>query len=222
MTRLPNPLTIISKAWFLNSNIMWTGWIVKMDLTSLATWSVPSQKIWWVDIGWSYTKVKVFKSVAGNTSLMSQNSITTGNLVTGYPQDTGLIASNCVLDWQLVSNWSTITWYQNLTVPFWQTCASVKQIRTCSNWTLGGSATYQYKSCSVLPAWSCATNSTYLYSTWHTFTVPALNHGITTGVNLDLNENNWLFRYTLTLTCSNWAYTNQSQTGPTLQSCTGW
>jgi len=59
--------------------------------------------------------------------------------------DSLFTGNNCILNWKKVLNWSWITAYYSLTVPYWSTCS--QQTRTCTNWNL--SWEYNFLSCSV-------------------------------------------------------------------------
>ncbi len=68
---------------------------------------------------------------------------------------------SCSLDGVSVTHGASATFYSARTVAFGTTCASVAQVRTCTNGLLSGATTTQYALCSVNPPTAQAHSSQY-------------------------------------------------------------
>lgn len=92
---------------------------------------------------------------------------------------------------------------------------------TCNDWILSWDTTYQYKQweCAKWIPTNCIADSNF-QKDWKTFNVPQLNHSVTANPKpyVDRLENNWTYRYLLTVTCTDWTLDGIVWT-PTLQSC---
>lgn len=78
---------------------------------------------------------------------------------------------------------------------------------TCNNWEISWDTEYQYKQweCVKWTPTNCIADSDY-EKDWKIFNVPQLNHSVTANPEpyIDVVENNWTYRYWLTVTCTDW------------------
>jgi len=141
--------------------------------------------------------------------------------------NTAPVAWWCVLNWEAIIDWWSITAYEEESL-FWfsiNTCESISQIRTCNNWVLSWDEIYQYTSCVKWINTLCEANPSYIYNT-HTYGIPEINHQETATwiISEIVSENNWIFTYTLNnISCNDWNLINPFESStPTLVSCNPW
>jgi len=71
----------------------------------------------------------------------------TGSTTYAYATCSPVSSGTCALDNQVLSSGSSATFYSSGAAPAGQLCSAIAQTRTCTNGTLGGSATYNRASC---------------------------------------------------------------------------
>ena len=101
-------------------------------------------------------------SVAYGSQCVSQTrTCSNGTLSGSYPYSACTVGgtASCTLDGVNVTHGASQTFYSAKTVPFGSLCSGISQSRTCQNGTLSGGAQYQYGSCTVGTASSCAFNN---------------------------------------------------------------
>jgi prepilin-type N-terminal cleavage/methylation domain-containing protein len=131
--------------------------------------------------------------------------------------------NNCTIDWQTINHLQTITTYSENTILFNASydCIEKSQERTCNDWVLSWEDTYIYTSCIKWTPTNCSASWSYSYN-WHTYSIPIVNHSETASgiVSNNVNQNNWVFNYTLTnIECNDWALINETESDATLVSC---
>lgn len=126
-------------------------------------------------------------------------------------------------DW--TAHWNPKKFYSSANVSFpLSDCSSVEKNFTCIDWTWLDSLSvakmwsgYDFDSCSPIWAINCTANPSYLSPLSHTYNIWAYNHDDLISETVDILENNWTFKYTLTAKCYNWTYINVNETNsPTL------
>ena len=78
-----------------------------------------------------------------------------------------------------------------------------------------------WSSCVLSWTW-CIANPSYVYNL-HPYNIPELSHYWSYSWTTLVSENNWTFIYSLdNITCNDWSYIDQIESGPTLSSCNTW
>ncbi len=131
---------------------------------------------------------------------------------------------NCEFQWKIIPHLQTITLYnkENIDKFSSQTCNESFQVKTCTNGTLSWDEEYQYPTCIKWIINNCSANTAYTYNN-HLYSLPNLQHGENTNniVSTHINENNWVFQYTLeNISCNDGEFINPNETSsPNLISC---
>lgn len=119
-----------------------------------------------LETGSSTTFFTSLAAPAGATcaSISQVRSCTSGSLSGSASYNRARCVDNaaCALDGTTVTHAASTTFYSARTVGFGTTCSSVAQVRTCTNASLSGGATFKYASCAVAPPSSCTLDGTTL------------------------------------------------------------
>jgi hypothetical protein len=116
------------------SEWIYTEWEKKGSYEFLQLRAKSEVKEWEYIVVWNYYKLQSFDNV----------DLFLGETVSLPP---ATIYNDCILNEQTINSWDTITAYQTLTVPYWNSCDNVKETRTCDNWILSWS--YTFTTCNV-------------------------------------------------------------------------
>lgn len=141
---------------------------------------------------------------------------------TTYPYTTCEVSDplSCNYLWTTINHWDSRDVYQVDTVDALaaQTCDDYKWLVTCNNWTIEGNNNYNYYTCAKWIPLNCDADNNYTVNVTHIYSIPALDHTFTATPNIDIPENNWIYRYTFNAICNNWTI-EWNETWPILQSC---
>lgn len=232
--------------WFQNlpNNYIWTSYVSNKEASNddftivnevlVYEWDVndltPSNLIQNLQNSYSWTTTA---TLANTNELLSIDLLGWTSLESIDTFWTNFINNN--LWWSVeVRIYSTCDWIaHNTTKPFYSAnsvnfptlCDSIAQNFVCIDWTWTDSVTseviwdYPFDVCTSVAA-DCSANWTYAWDTSHVYDVTALNHTVSDSFNSsNVNENNWIFTYSIDVTCTDWVLSNAPETGPTLVSC---
>ena len=126
-------------------------------------------------------------------------------------------ANNFIWEYSSENHW---LWYTEVYVRKstpWTYIAPVSKIKEY-NWSCNGISWWTNATCKINAPKTCSANSAYV-NNWHTYNIPELQNWESKTLSTVVNENNWQFSYSLTVSCTNGSYTWISESSATFVSC---
>ncbi|MDD3302144.1 MAG: prepilin-type N-terminal cleavage/methylation domain-containing protein [Candidatus Gracilibacteria bacterium] len=159
-----------------------------------------------------------------NIAISLVNNFVDNNIGGIVGTQSNIVYKTCSLDGQTIAHDQKITAYSENSILLGASydCVDISLERTCSDGLLSGDDSFKYASCAKGVASNCSANSSYVFN-GHTYNIPAINHGTSTGniISTNVSGTNGIYTYTLTsVSCNDGVLINPIENStPTIVSC---